>query len=134
MISVDSSVAVAAFGEWHRFNQVACAVLDEGVAVPAHVVLETYAVLTGFPPPHRASPQVVETWLDDRFPTMLGAPSPAHHRELVHQLAAAGRVGGSIYDALVAITARDAGAVLVTLDTRAAAIYELVGVEVRFLQ
>lgn len=134
MIAVDSSVAVAAFGDWHRFNRAACAVLDKGVTVPAPVILETYSVLTGFPPPHRASPDLVERWLDGRFPTILGPPSPEDHRHLVHQLAAAGRIGGSIYDAVVALTARIAGAVLVTADARATAIYELIGVEVRFLQ
>ena len=35
MIAVDTSVAVAAFGEWHRLNAPARAVLDEGAALPA---------------------------------------------------------------------------------------------------
>lgn len=134
MIAVDSSVAVAAFGDWHRLNRAACALLDEGVAVPAHVVLETYSVLTGFPPPHRSPPGLVQQWLDDRFPTILAAPSPEEHRSLVEKLAAAGRTGGAVYDALVAVTAGTAGAALVTADTRAAPVYELMGVEVRFLR
>lgn len=48
-------------------------------------------------------------------------------------LASAGRIGGAVYDALVALTARLAGAVLVTADARAAATYDLVGVELRRL-
>lgn len=59
MTAVDSSVAVAAFGEWHVLNEPARAVLDEGAALPAHALLETYSVLTGFPPPHRAAPELV---------------------------------------------------------------------------
>lgn len=51
MIAVDASVAVAAFGDWHRGNPEACAVLDEGAALPAHALLETDSVLTGFPTP-----------------------------------------------------------------------------------
>jgi len=133
VIAVDSSVAVAAFGDWHRLNRTACAVVDEGVALPAHVLVETYSVLTGFPPPHRASPNLVEQWLDDRFPTILASPTPEDHRALVRQLAAAGRIGGGVYDALVAMTARTAGAVLVSADARAMSVYELIGVEMRFL-
>jgi len=59
------------------------------------------------------SPNLVEQWLDDRFPTILASPTPEDHRALVRQLAAAGRIGGGAYDALVAMTARTAGAVLV---------------------
>ncbi|MBA3622622.1 MAG: PIN domain-containing protein [Actinomycetota bacterium] len=133
MIAVDSSVAVAAFGEWHRLNLSARAVLDEGAALPAHALLETYSVLTGFPPPHRAAPALVDAWLDDRFPEVLPPPPQGEQRALVRTLASAGRTGGAVYDALVALTARLAGAVLVTADTRAAATYDLVGVELRRL-
>ena len=48
-------------------------------------------------------------------------------------LASAGRIGGAVYDGLVALIARLAGAVLVTADVRATSIYALVGVEVRQL-
>ncbi len=131
MIAVDSSVAIAAFGDWHRLNEPARAVLDEGAALPAHALLETYSVLTGFPPPHRAAPDLVDTWLDDRFPEILPSPPPREQRALVHRLASTGRMGGAVYDALVALTARLAGSALVSADARAAVIYDLVGVELR---
>jgi len=108
-------------------------VLDEGAALPAHAMLETYSVLTGFPPPHRAPPGLVHEWLDDRFETILPAPPPEYQRQAVGQLAVAGRTGGTVYDALVALTARMANAVLVTADIRAGAVYDLIGVEVRML-
>lgn len=133
MIAVDSSVAIAAFGVWHRLNDAARGVLDEGAALPAHAMLETYSVLTGFPPPHRASPDLVDRWLADRFQTILPAPSPQQQRDLVGRLASAGRIGGAVYDGLVALTAKLAGATLVTADARAAAIYDLIGVELRRL-
>lgn len=133
MIAVDSSVAVAAFGEWHELNEAARAVLDDGAAIPDHALLETYSVLTAFPPPHRAPAGVVDRWLDSRFARILPPPTAAQQRALVRRLAAAGRVGGAIYDALVALTALRAGAALVTADRRAAALYTLVGVEVRQL-
>ncbi len=133
MIAVDSSVAIAAFGEWHELNQPACAVLDAGAAIPIHALLETYSVLTGFPRPHRAAPSLVDTWLEDRFQTVLPPPSANAQRGLVRKLAGEGRTGGAVYDALVALTARTAGATLVTADRRARSIYELVGVALQDL-
>ncbi|MEX0790024.1 MAG: PIN domain-containing protein [Actinomycetota bacterium] len=129
MRAVDTSVAVAAFGEWHEQNEPARAVLDEGAALPAHCLLETYSVLTGFPPPHRAAPQLVEEWLKGRFSAILPPPPAEEHLKLVSILASARRSGGSVYDGLVALTVRHAGGSLVTADERASAIYELVGVD-----
>jgi predicted nucleic acid-binding protein len=131
MIAVDSSVAVAAFGEWNELNAPARAVLDAGAAIPAHALLETYSVLTAFPPPHRAHPSIVDRWIDSRFSRILPPPSAEEHRELLRLLAQDGRIGGAVYDALVALSALRAGAALVTADRRAASLYTLVGVEVR---
>lgn len=133
MIAVDSSVAIAGFGEWHELNEEALAVLDEGAALPAHAMLETYSVLTGFPPPHRAAADLVLTWMRDRFGRILPSPAPREQRQLLETLAPAGRIGGTVYDGLVALTVRLAGATLVTADMRAAATYELLHVEYRFL-
>jgi predicted nucleic acid-binding protein len=133
MIAVDSSVAIAAFGDWHELNEQACSILDRGAALPAHALLETYSVLTGFPPPHRAAAALVATWLENRFTVILPPPGANEQRELVRALARAGRIGGVVYDALVGLTAKAAGAVLVTADLRATATYELIGVDVREL-
>jgi predicted nucleic acid-binding protein len=51
----------------------------------------------------------------------------------VRRLAATGHIGGAVYDAVVALTAKLGGAVLVTADIRAARIYDLVGVQWREL-
>lgn len=131
MIAIDSSIAIAAFGEWHQDNGRARAVLDAGAALPAHALLETYSVLTGFPPPHRAAPHLVEAWITDRFDHILAPPPAPALRALVATLAAAGRSGGAIYDGLVALTAKLAGATMVTLDVRATSVYKLVGVDFR---
>lgn len=120
MIAVDSSVAIAAFGDWHRLNSEACEVLDGGASLPVHALLETYAVLTAFPPPHRAPPHLVVEWLDDRFAGVLPAPTPDEPRALLASLASSGRIGGSLYDGVIALTERLAGATLVTADDRAA--------------
>jgi predicted nucleic acid-binding protein len=49
------------------------------------------------------------------------------------RLVARGIVGGSAYDAIVAETARQSDLTLVTLDDRARATYEAVGVELELL-
>jgi predicted nucleic acid-binding protein len=128
MIAVDMSVAVAAFGEWHELNARAMGILDQGAVLPAHALLETYSVLTGFPPPHRAPPDVVITWLEGRFEAILPSPGVDEQRALVRRLTDLGRTGGAVYDALVGLTARLAGATLVTADRRAVPIYEALGV------
>jgi len=133
MIAVDSSVAIAAFGEWHELNQRAVKVLDEGAALPAHALLETYSVLTGFPPPHRAPPEVVDAWLEGRFETTLPSPQVHEQRDLVRRLASLGRTGGAVYDALIGLTAQRAGATLITADRRAVSIYGLLGVPYELL-
>jgi predicted nucleic acid-binding protein len=107
--------------------------VEEGAAIPAHALLETYSVLTGFPPPHRAPAEIVVAWLDDRFPRILSPPGAEEQRDLVRRLAEAGRIGGAVYDALVALTAKLAGATLATADRRAIPVYEIVGVEIRSL-
>jgi predicted nucleic acid-binding protein len=47
---------------------------------------------------------------------------------LLETASRAGVVGGSIYDALIAATARHAGATLLTRDQRALSVYEQIGV------
>ena len=96
--------------------------------LPAHVLIESYSVLTRLPAPHRAGPGVVEAFLAERFPAkLLILPQPAY-RVLLKTAAASGVSGGAIYDALVAITVKHAGAVLLTRERRAAAIYDSIGV------
>lgn len=96
-------------------------------------MLETYSVLTAYPPPHRAPADLVSEWIDSRFATLLAPPSPTEHRDLVRLLGNAGRSGGSVYDGLIALTARRAGATLITADKRAMPVYALIGVDVRLL-
>lgn len=133
MIAVDTSVAVAAFGEWHELNERAVEVLDQGAALPAHALLETYSVLTGFPPPHRAPADVVVAWLEDRFEAILPSPEVSDQRDLVRRLATLGRAGGSVYDAIIGLTAQRAGATLVSADRRAVPVYEALGIPFELL-
>jgi predicted nucleic acid-binding protein len=134
VIAVDTSVVVAAFATWHERHAAARAVLDAGARLVAHCGLETYSVLTRLPAPHRAPPDVVSKFLENRFPEgWLSLPSKAC-AALVSRLAAAGIVGGATYDALVAAAAAHAGATLATCDQRAIRAYEAIGVQYRLVE
>jgi predicted nucleic acid-binding protein len=133
VIAVDTSVVVAGFASWHEGHRSAAAVLARRPRVPAHVLVESYSVLTRLPPPHRAPPDLVAAFLTDRFrqePLVLPAPA---HVELIRTLAAAGLAGGAAYDALIAATAHHAGATLLTRDERAGAVYSRLGVQYQFV-
>ncbi len=123
MIAVDTSVIVAGFASWHEGHSSALAALSRKPRAPAHVLVETYSVLTRLPAPHRAPAALVAAFLAERFgapPLVL--PARAHVR-LIELAAAAGITGGAIHDALIAATARHARAKLLTRDRRAAATY-----------
>lgn len=124
MTAVDTSVVVAGFASWHEGHQSALAALARKPRVPAHVLVEAYSVLTRLPPPHRAPADLVSTFLAERFPDApLVLPARAYVR-LVEGAARDGLAGGAIYDALIAATARHAGATLLTRDQRARSVYE----------
>lgn len=133
MTAADTSLVVALFASWHEAHDVARAAVPEDVRLPAHVLLESYSVLTRLPPPHRAPAGVVERFLARRFPGEVLLLPGDHHRTLAITLADGGITGGAVYDALVAATARHAGATLLTRDRRATRTYEAVGVRYRFV-
>lgn len=128
MIAADTSVVIAGFATWHESHASASQALSNRVHLPAHVILETYSVLTRLPPPHRAAPDVVQKFLSARFPDApLTLPGRAH--QLLLERAVEDEIlGGAVYDALVAATALHARAKLLTRDRRAVSVYESVGV------
>jgi len=124
MIAVDTSVVVAGFASWHEAHHAAATALARRPRVPAHVLVEAFSVLTRLPPPHRSSADLVATFLSERFKeTPLTLPA-REHVALLQEAAVSGLSGGSIYDALIAVTVRHAGATLLTRDQRARAIYD----------
>jgi predicted nucleic acid-binding protein len=128
VIAVDTSVVVAGFASWHEGHQSAAAVLARRPRVPAHVLVETYSVLTRLPPPHRAPADLVATFLAERFPEApLVLPARAYG-DFIAESARAGLSGGAIHDALIAATVRHAGATLFTRDRRAQAVYNILRV------
>lgn len=133
MIAVDTSVVVAAFASWHEGHVSAAAVLTRAPRIPAHVVIETFSVLTRLPPPHRAPADVVQAFLAGRFGNAPLVLPPRGHLGLIAMASREGLTGGAIYDALIAATVLHAGARLVTRDQRARSTYDRVRVPYDFL-
>lgn len=133
MNTPDTSVVVAAFARWHERHAKARAVIGEGNALIGHVAIEAYSVLTRMPTPQRASPASVFEFLNHHFPGPKLALSKSGYDDLLRLAMERGIIGGGIYDALVALTAREARATLLTLDERASTTYQAVGAGFRFV-
>jgi predicted nucleic acid-binding protein len=133
LIAVDTSVVVAAFASWHDGHAAALAALARRPRLPAHVLMESFSVLTRLPPPHTAAAPAVEAFLRDRFPAApLVLPAKAY-APLLATVTSAGVHGGAVYDALIGATARHANALLLTRDRRASPTYEKTGVRYELL-
>ena len=130
MKAVDSSVVIAAFATWHEHHSVARKAMTGRPRLVAHAAVESYSVLTRLPPPHRAHPSIVHTFITDRFTEPFLTLSETGYQELLATVAAGRILGGPAYDALIAFTAAEHQATLLSLDQRAAATYEAVGVMV----
>jgi toxin FitB len=137
MIAPDTSVLVAGFDPGHPRHAAAVPALVEvkaGGQLVAHTMAETYSVLSSPRGPFRFEPNAVVAYLDQ----FLDASDPIQHRpgtyrEALGLLGERNQAGGVVFDALIALAARDAGATLVSLDRRAERTYAACGVEVRML-
>lgn len=133
MKAVDSSVVIAAFASWHEHHAVARKVLASRPRLVAHAAVESYSVLTRLPPPHRAHPSIVHTFITERFTDPFLTLSETGYQELLATVASSQILGGPAYDALIAFTAAEHQATLLSLDQRAAATYEAIGATVEQL-
>lgn len=133
MKAADTSLVVAAFASWHENHEAARHALDSGLRLIEHCALETYSVLTRLPPPHRSSGVIVYEFLKARFREPFLRLSAAAYRDFILGLPNQNVVGGAVYDALVAATAADCDAELLTCDRRAMLIYEKYKVRFRLL-
>jgi toxin FitB len=129
-VAVDTSVAVPLLVRSHRDH--ASVVRWWGgqeVALSGHALAETYSVLTRLPGDARLAPADAAQLLNVRFasPFMLSRPLA---RKLPDTLSRLGIAGGAVYDALVALAAKEHGASLATRDARARGTYDAVGVTV----
>jgi predicted nucleic acid-binding protein len=131
--AVDSSVVIAAFASWHEHHAVARKAMASRPRLVAHAAVESYSVLTRLPPPHRASPDIVHAFITGRFTEPFLTLSETGYQELLATVAAGQILGGPAYDALIAFTAAEHNATLMSLDLRAAATYEAAGAQVEQL-
>jgi predicted nucleic acid-binding protein len=131
--TADTSLAVAAFASWHERHDAARRVLDGGVHLVEHCALETYSVLTRLPAPHRVRGDIVRDFLTARFPQPFLRLSAEAYRAFISGLPERAVVGGGAYDALVAATAAEHAAELVTCDRRAVLTYERYRVRTQIL-
>jgi len=99
------------------------------VALCGHASIETYAVLTRLPGDSRLAPADAAQLLHERFaaPLLLGSDVS---RRVADVLSEMGIAGGAVYDALVALAAKEHDTVLATRDLRAKATYDAVGARV----
>lgn len=137
MIAPDTSVLVAGFDPDHQFHAEAVPVLVDVKAsgrLVAHTMAETYSVLSSPGGPYRFEPGAVVAYLDqfiERSDPI--QPRIGSYREALDLLGTRSRAGGAVYDALIALAARDAGVSLVSLDRRAERTYAACRVEARIL-
>jgi len=90
-------------------------------------------VLTRLPAPHRAPAEVVREFLETRFGEPWLRMEPEAYRAFVLGLPAAAISGGAAYDALIAATAVQCGARLLSCDRRALPVYQRYGAQVELL-
>ena len=95
---------------------------SETMAIAAHTLVETYAVLTRLPAPHRLSAADCRALIEANFSedaAMLTTLSAQDYRRLIHDAPERGIAGGRVYDAVIAACARMAHAsTLLTFNTR----------------
>jgi toxin FitB len=129
-LAVDTSVAIPLLVRSHHDH---AAVVrwwaGQEVALTGHALAETYSVLTRLPGDARLAAADAARLLKARFAAPL-VLSSSHTRKLPDTLSRLGIAGGAVYDALVALAAKEHGAALATRDARARGTYDAVGVEV----
>lgn len=123
----DTSVVVAALAVWHEGHHAAREALRDVEVVPAHVLIETFSVLTRLPDPHRVSASDAHSAIAALPWQVIQLPAD-RVLAVIAELGRRGIVGGAVYDALIAATATAHGATLVSHDRRAQATYERLGV------
>lgn len=133
MTALDTSIVIAAFAPWHEAHEAARRAVTPEVVLPAHVVTETYAVLTRMPEPFRMDAKTVAEYLERQWGGRIIAPDAELYESLPAAVATPGVIGGSTYDALVGLTAHRFGHQLLSLDLRAERVYRSLGIDYRLL-
>jgi len=113
----DASCLVAAVCGWHEHHKRTAAALNEcarsgdELVIASHSLVETYAVLTRLPSPHRLTPATATALLEANWRSAEVVHLTAE--ETWHALRKANRLGvagGQCYDTVIASCAEKAGA------------------------
>jgi toxin FitB len=129
-VAVDTSVAIPLLVRSHHDHAAVVRWWNgQEITLTGHALAETYSVLTRLPGDARLAPADAARLLTARFSPPL-VLSSARARKLPGTLARLGIAGGAVYDALVALAAREHGAALATRDARARGTYDALGVTV----
>lgn len=112
---LDTSCLVAAVCTWHEHHEATAAdiarrrALGQQLVLAAPSLVETYAVLTRLPPPHRLGAADAWALLDGNWRDVNVAALTARESWKIVGAAAAGDIrGGQTYDAVIAACARKA--------------------------
>ena len=123
----DTSCMIAAVCAWHERHGAAADEIArrfrsaEAMLIAAPTLIESYAVLTRLPPPHRMAPEIALQIIEESFVDhgRLIALDGRSYRTLVHRLAGTQITGGRAYDAVIAECAlRERGVTLLTFNER----------------
>jgi toxin FitB len=129
-VAVDTSVAVPLLVRSHHDHTAVVRWWNgQEVALSGHALAETYSVLTRLPGDARLAATDAARLLNVRFSAPLTLSS-ANARQLPDTLSRLGIAGGAVYDALVALAAKEHGVALATRDARARGTYDAVGVKI----
>jgi hypothetical protein len=103
-------------------------------ALPAHVIVEAYAVLTRLPSGLAVPAATAARVIARRFGEPPLRLDDAGRTAALERLAGASVFGGATYDGLVALEAAAHGRTLLTLDERAQEAYRRLGVPFRHIE
>lgn len=130
---LDTSTAIALLSPDHPAHadvRRACARQTLGLA--GHAIFETYSVLTRLPGAARRTRAAALRVIDTEFAASATLP-PRIARDAISTFAREGIAGGAVYDGLVGLAAKAAGATLLSCDRRALPTYASLGVDVRLI-
>jgi predicted nucleic acid-binding protein len=135
LIAPDSSVLIPALASsFAGHERCVAALAGRSPRLISHVAFETTSVLSRMPEGLRMTPLSVRDALDVDFPDSWLALDARGQRDCLHRAVDAGLRGGALYDALIAATAREHGATLLSADRRAREAYEAIGVDVSYIE
>lgn len=135
MIAPDSSVLIPALAaSYDGHERCFAALAGRSPRLISHVAFETTSVLSRMPEGLRMTPVTVRDALDHDFPDSWLVLDADGQRACLRRAVDAGLRGGALYDALIAATAREHGATLLSADRRAQEAYEAMGADVSYVE